>query len=54
MSNIDSGVVFEPSSLGDIQRSLREQQKAFKSLIDMIHKDSRDLELMRKSILNEK
>lgn len=55
MSNIDGGgVVFEPSSLGDIQRSLREQQKAFKSLIDMIHKDSRDLELMRKTILNEK
>lgn len=53
-ANIDSSVVFDSSSLGDIQRSLREQQKAFKSLIDMIHKDEKDLELMRKSILNEK
>lgn len=45
---------YDSASLSDIQRSLREQQKAFKSLIEMIQKDSKDLEIMRKSFLNEK
>jgi protein-tyrosine-phosphatase len=53
-SNGGGTETFDPSSLSEIQKTLREQQKAFKSLIDMINKDAKDLELIKKSVLNEK
>lgn len=53
-NSMEAAAFTDNSSFTEIQRSLKEQQKAFKSLIEMIQKDSKDLEIMRKTILNEK
>ena len=38
------------SSLGDVHKNLREQQKAFKSLIDIINADLKDLKLIKSNL----
>ncbi|CAF0960309.1 unnamed protein product [Brachionus calyciflorus] len=38
------------NNLADIQKSLRDQQKAFKSLIDIVNKDMKDLERIKKDL----
>jgi hypothetical protein len=49
-----SGEVIDLSNLQDVQRSLREQQNAFKSLVGIINKDTKDLELIKKGMFKEK
>lgn len=44
----------DPNSMAEIQKSLREQHKAFKSLIDILNKDLKDLSKIKKGIFNEK
>lgn len=39
----------ELSNLGDIQKTLKDQQKAFKSLIDIINNDLKDINLIKNS-----
>ncbi len=36
--------------LGDVQKSLREQQKAFKSLIEIVNSDLKSINLIRTSL----
>ena len=38
------------NSIAEIQKSLREQQKAFKSLIDIVNKDMKDLDKVKKDL----
>ena len=49
-----SGEVIDFSNLSDVQKSLREQHKAFKSLVDIINKDMKDLEVIKKGLFKEK
>jgi hypothetical protein len=49
-----SGEIIDLSNLNEVQKSLREQHKAFKSLIDIINKDMKDLNLIKKGLFNEK
>ena len=44
----------EMSNLGEVQKSLRDQQKAFKSLIEIINVDLKDLNLIKQGLYYEK
>lgn len=44
----------DASNLGEVQKSLREQHKAFKSLIDIVNKDLKDLDKIKKGLGIEK
>ena len=46
--------LMDVNSLNDVQKSLREQHKAFKSLIDIINQDQIDLTKIKKDLYNEK
>lgn len=46
--------LMDANSLNDVQKSLREQHKAFKSLIDIINQDQKDLNRIKKDLFNEK
>jgi hypothetical protein len=53
--NASSSAAFlDVNNLTDVQKALREQHKAFKSLIDIMNKDFKDLEIVKKGIFNEK
>jgi len=41
-------------NLSDVQKSLREQHLAFKSLIEIINQDLKDLNTVKRGLLNEK
>jgi hypothetical protein len=49
-----SGEVIDLSNLQEVQKSLREQQNAFKSLVGIINKDAKDLELIKRGMFKEK
>ena len=44
----------EMSNLSEVQKSLRDQQKAFKSLIEIINVDLKDLNLIKQGLYFEK
>jgi hypothetical protein len=46
--------LIDVNSLNDIQKSLREQQKAFKSMIEIINQDQKDLNKINWDLFNEK
>jgi hypothetical protein len=47
-------ILCDPNNLAEIQKSLREQHKALKSLIDVVNKDIKDLNSIKKDMYNEK
>jgi hypothetical protein len=47
-------ILCDPNNLAEIQKSLREQHKALKSLIDVVNKDMKDLNSIKKDMYNEK
>ena len=46
--------LMDVNSLNDVQKSLREQNKAFKSLIDIVNQDQKDLNKISWDLFNEK
>lgn len=46
--------LMDPNTLSDVQKSLREQNKAFKSLIDIVNQDQKDLNKINWDLFNEK
>ena len=43
----------DPNNLSDIQKSLREQHKAFKSLIEIINHDLKDINLIKNDLYKQ-
>ena len=46
--------LIDANSLTDVQKSLREQHKAFKSLIEIINKDMKDLSIIKRDLFYQK
>ncbi len=53
-STIVNTELMDVNSLNEVQKSLREQQKAFKSMIDIINQDQKDLNKINWDLFNEK
>ena len=53
-STVVNTELMDVNSLNEVQKSLREQQKAFKSMIDIINQDQKDLNKINWDIFNEK